>query len=872
MRNIIFKRSMCFAIIMFMLLINSSSNFAFAVDHNNIEPPNPGSLDINKVAEPVSGKSNQWKVTLTMTGKDLPVTSDIVLVIDKSGSMGNGTGRMEAAKNAATNFINTLLISGTTKTRIAVVSFEGAVTVHNSSSPFKGTSEKKQLLDTVKGLSANGGTFTQGAIKKARDLLSTSDATNKSIVLLSDGEPTYGYSMTDDLKYTLRYPDEDDINDYRDGFLFWYTYYRDIYTAYENPTNSSEIDFNYGSTKQGSGSNIREKIGDIANGPQTGTGSSSSNRYIQNYNRLYYNSGNAAISEALISKSNGLNIYTVALSAGDIGTPILNNIASPGKSYDANPTDLNEIFQTIAGRISYAATNAVVTDPIGEKFSVPGINASNYSQKITVTKGTLAWNNATETITWSLDTISEGNPASMSYIVQIDGNIQSGQVYSTNGETYVTYINSRGQDAVKTFPVPKAGVDAGTIQIHYYRTNDSGQPINSAGVFITKEQAEMHSLTYLEGTNLQLNVPYTVAGSSEIILSGIPYRYNSTGNVGDINPTAVTLTPAVPSKHVWFAYSELKDATVTFNENYAGAPVNYFRTTRENTSLGSNKMPSSPVRAGYSFISWSKNSNLTGEIFTESSIVNENITVFARWEQSNYNLKVNYILDGLGKLGDEKNINSTEQSGARIDLTAPEKKGWSLTKLIVKNPSSFAPVIELNSGKTHIKGIMPSSNAEIDAYYTLNINELLSNKMFKGNRAEPVDLGNNAEFYMVKDLNYTFGFELNLKNIDSEIVIKPTGNVTINSSSFKLYDEVGKEIKSAITATLEGSNIKLKISNSVVLPQKYTITYSIKGNVEGAKASIEISEKFNGTDKKMFNPPNIPNPINLNVKNMPDLQ
>ncbi|HBD63781.1 MAG TPA: hypothetical protein DC038_05020, partial [Clostridiales bacterium] len=110
----------------------------------SIEWPNQGALHINKVAEPISGISNQWKVTLTLQGKDLTTTSDIVLVIDRSGSMSGS--KLTSAKNAAKQFVNTLLYDGNTSTRIAVVSFAGGVAVN---SDFKGSNEKQALINAI---------------------------------------------------------------------------------------------------------------------------------------------------------------------------------------------------------------------------------------------------------------------------------------------------------------------------------------------------------------------------------------------------------------------------------------------------------------------------------------------------------------------------------------------------------------------------------------------------------------------------------------------------------------------------------------------------------------------------------------------------
>ena len=498
-------------------------------DHDNIEPPAPGSLSINKTASPTAAP-NQWKVELTLTGKDIPTTSDIVLVIDRSGSM-ESNGRLTDAKTAATSFVNTLLNDvNDTSTRIAVVSFAGDVTVHNSSSPFKTAdpTEKQTLIDAINGLSASGGTFTQAGLRQASLLLDGSTATNKNIVLLSDGEPTYSYGITNINDYT----NPSNRNDY-----FYNVSDDDWYTR----NDLSELVYN--SSIVGNGRSILSAI--------------STGWYQDDY---YYNHGNSTIAESNFAKNDGQTVYTIALDAGEDGTTVLNGVASPGKAFTGSNDDLEDIFLEIAGSISFAATNAEIADPVGTMFSIPGINSTNYQSLINVNRGTISWNNTTETITWNIDTISEGNPATMWYIVEIDPSAVSGIVYPTNGTTYVEYENANGVEAHKTFPEPEVGINAGTIKVHYYRVNADGQPINSLGDVIAKVDAQLQELTYMDGTPLQLNVAYEVSGPQSVTIGGADYVYNSFGNVGDSNPTTVTLTTQNPSAHVWFGYMEVTES------------------------------------------------------------------------------------------------------------------------------------------------------------------------------------------------------------------------------------------------------------------------------------------------------------------------
>ncbi len=182
-------------------------------EDGNIEEGYPGYLSLTKTAEQVPGSPNRWRVTLTLTGTNLPTTSDVVLVIDRSGSMGQGSGRMQAAKDAAESFVNGLLDGENPGTRIALVSFASSVTTH---SEFQGESGKQTLIDAIRGLSASGGTWTQAGIKRARDLLAGSTAGQRVIVLLSDGEPTYSYQIRN-----INHLNEDYF--FNAGFLSWHT-------------------------------------------------------------------------------------------------------------------------------------------------------------------------------------------------------------------------------------------------------------------------------------------------------------------------------------------------------------------------------------------------------------------------------------------------------------------------------------------------------------------------------------------------------------------------------------------------------------------------------------------------------------------------
>lgn len=396
--------------------LNHRRTLLYDDEINNKDWPQPGSLNIGKSGEPVPGSGNQWEITLEIAGKNLKKTTDIVLVIDRSGSM-RDDNKMANAKIAAKAFVNRLLVDEVNDNiRIAVVSFSGDVTINSN---FRGYSGKGALISAIDGISAVGGTHTQAGIRQGIVLLNGSEADYKSMVLLSDGAATYSYG----------------INNPNDYLEYWKT--SGLITHYRTTSIVPETQFNYSST--------------------VGDGTSEHTQYESAWRvRRHYRHGASAVAESGFGKSAGYEIYSIALSAGEEGEWTLENVASPGNYYPtSDPEDLEPIFEEIAGRISYAATNAVVTDPLGEMYSILGINPSNYNNLITVSHGTISYDTASDTIRWDIGTISEGNRYWMKYTVALDYSAEGGVYYLANKPTYIDYTNIDGLAAKKYFPIPE---------------------------------------------------------------------------------------------------------------------------------------------------------------------------------------------------------------------------------------------------------------------------------------------------------------------------------------------------------------------------------------------------------------------------------
>jgi len=382
--------------------------------------PEPGSLNLAKTGEAVPGTGNQWELTLTVEGKNYTQTSDIVLVIDRSGSMSGA--KIANAKIAAKAFVNNLLSDpNDTSVRIAIVSFASDVRID---SEFRGYAGKSQLISAIDGdgMSAGGGTHIQAGIKQATVLLDGSTATYKTLVLLGDGAATYSYKINNPIDYTEYWKTQGSWEHWR--------------TTSAVPQNQ----FNYSSTVGNGSQEISQFQIDWSN------------------NRIYYyRHGASAVAEAGFAKAKGYAIYSIALSAGDEGEWTLENIADAGNYYETpDPSSLEAIFLEIAGRIRYAARNAVVTDPIGDMYYIPGITAATASSFVEVSDGTVSYNEGTRTLTWSIGTIVEGKTYWMKYTVTMKDEAEPGTLYPTNGPTSIDYTNIDDQSAKKYFqPIPE---------------------------------------------------------------------------------------------------------------------------------------------------------------------------------------------------------------------------------------------------------------------------------------------------------------------------------------------------------------------------------------------------------------------------------
>lgn len=494
------------------------------------------------------------------------------MVIDCSGSMKGD--KLANTRIAAKAFGQKLLTEGSS-TRIAIVTFADTAAAHNSGHFYDATELSAFEAAVEAATSANGGTNQQAGLHVAQQLLNTSAAGLKNIVILSDGEATYSYRISGTVSCTEEVPVEERLFG---GYL---------YATSNVDWATANISCNY---------DLRD--GDGIDGYFKKSSGLTILNTTQYYANKYITHGVATIWEANQAKAAGTTIYSVALQAGTNGENTLKACATDAtKDYyaiasaDNVEEKLTNAFTSIAGSIAIAARQGVVNDPMGEhvKLSFSGEAPDITTDKavydaghadIYISQGTATYDAENRAISWTVGSVRAGDNPIMKYKVGIlDGyNPPTGDVLDTNKRTTFSYINYLGNDTVGEFPIPKVTVGGGAILVHWYQVNSKGEPINEFGQVVDgpayAKQVQPAEYFEVNGSAGLSYTTYTVAKTDFA-----DYNYYGSYIVNDDSLTTgeaatVTLTAADSNQHVWFAYTQsFNVAHVQFDETETNTVV-----------------------------------------------------------------------------------------------------------------------------------------------------------------------------------------------------------------------------------------------------------------------------------------------------------
>lgn len=559
--------------------------------------PEEGAIQLSKSAAAVEGKENTWEVTLGIQGKNYKTTSDVVLVIDNSNSMYDNS-RMAKTKAAANAFVDTLLTEEST-TRIALVVYNLTET-HTGFYTYENKAALKSKINAIEQDNDNGGTFTQLGLHTARTLLNSAESTgqNKSIVLLSDGEPTKAYEFVAvNATYTncqsshgLVFNRNHSGGQFKaDTFLPDYNLTlgdggTNDFGTYSHNAIASSVTCNKGVSRDIDCNYYKD----------------SSDNWVYTTNVVKTDLGVPTMWEAEQATAEGTTVYTVAFQAGTDGERVLKACATdPTKGYFAIgsstnvETALKDAFTSIAGSIAIAARAGSVADTMGENVQLVFNNSAPIittdkdvydagNADVYISQGTASYDSAARAIHWTVGNVSEQDKPVMKYRVTIKSgyNPSTGETLLTNEQATFSYIDYLGRDAEAEFPKPEVTVGGGKLLVHWYQVNENGQPVNAQGTVVESpalanqvRPAEYHSAD--SSTGLRYNTPYTVAHE---LFDG--YTYYGSYILNDSSLTAgdsatVTLTAANSNQDLWFAYgrdfkvAHVQNGTVVQTDTHA---------------------------------------------------------------------------------------------------------------------------------------------------------------------------------------------------------------------------------------------------------------------------------------------------------------
>ena len=366
-------------------LLISVSIFLVGVNYVNAEGT-AGEILLTKTAtkeDKEKGRSADVTLTVNANGFTTVDKTDVVLVLDRSTSM-NGSS-MENTKKAAKDLVN-LLITDKTKdnTRAAIVTYgSNLLTSYTSNSLTNNATALKNTINSIPNSMDNQGTNVHAGLIKAEELLKNSgNDTQKIVILLSDGEPTY-YIGTDNKRHGMGSSDNYEDDHCETNFFGNYHYSGKCYVSKNDNTVAMEY---------------------------------------SDYGRVFttkdaYKPSTNANNKATTMKANGTKIYAIGFGNGASGNAyeFLGKVAStPTDKYRYTASDyagLKEAFNKIVNDFTTVATDAVVTDIVPAGFKI---------KEGTLPAGATAIENSdgTTTITWVIGDVKSTDNNKLTYTVE----------------------------------------------------------------------------------------------------------------------------------------------------------------------------------------------------------------------------------------------------------------------------------------------------------------------------------------------------------------------------------------------------------------------------------------------------------------------
>lgn len=620
-------------------------------------------LTLTKTAQAVEGEENTWQITLTAAGSNVEYTTEVAMVIDTSNSMNNG-GRLANVKAAAKAAADTLLTNDQTKVSLIT---------YNKDYSYIGVYGKDDLdaLKTeIDAFDATSGTNINAGLHGARERLEQSDADNKYIMLMTDGQPTYSYSIDtislDLSSYYRPYSSKkfDTTTASRaydaEGHEARITYLKNV-----DDYDVTALNYNY---IIGNGRNtLYQLYRAIPEGENEFEG------YTINYAEITNCIVKATYFEADAIKDSGIPIYGISVGFSSVPDVLANISSGDGYAYNAqdDPENIKDVFVNVVGLIRNAAENAQITDPMGEYFNFVG-DVSN-TEDVSVTQGSVSYDQENDTLSWNAGTIVGGVTATLTYKVTVDpelfNTMSEDEEYDTNKRTYITYINNQGEAAIQDFEIPKVQITKPTLNVKRVEVDDSGAVVQT----FSSKYIDVDGNYVDNKTDTAVNVERTITAESTYDDETSRYDFvgidvNGVANVEDAN-NSVTVTPTIKkaTNEVVIKYKKKTQADVT---------IKYYKDTiEENNKIGDDViLENQTVGTAIELTAEQKNARLP-EGYEEPGVVSGATTVSTKSEDNIVNVlystkaDVGYIIEYYKDSTDGEPFATDEDNSAIFETT-----------------------------------------------------------------------------------------------------------------------------------------------------------------------------------------------------------
>ena len=392
----------------------------------------PGKVTAVKTAERLGDETSR-SATVKISVKGNPYTlsvqkdREIVLVLDASGSMddkikGSKDKKIETLKESANKFIeNVLTEANKGKIKIGVVWY-----AKNATASCKLTDSVTDLKTCIDKGIANGGTNVQEGIKVAKGLFTTSD-NEKSLLVLSDGQPTF-YTDSNGTVHGAGNADSHEDIHLNSDFIVTNKYYSEeirgnVYDGYKTFIGKDEQPHRCDYT------------GYYVNGylfPEE--------HYATKTCDAEFNRTPSQAAKDEVSPFTG-KVYTIGfgVSSNSNAENFLKSIVKNGGSYysASDSSKLDEAFKSIEKNIDVVAKNLTITDVVPKTFEVD-VDALKATYRDAVT---ISYDKDGQTIiTYNFKELSSKYPEELTFKVTAKKDYY-GSMYTNNTATVTGTAN-----------------------------------------------------------------------------------------------------------------------------------------------------------------------------------------------------------------------------------------------------------------------------------------------------------------------------------------------------------------------------------------------------------------------------------------------